>query len=98
MISLATAMLDLGRRAAVSGPTPSVLFAFRTFALAKDGSTHPHERRALLHPNWKILRHPHRKLRQLHIEFRLERIAQFPNLHKGFPRVFRLHSQRWDTH
>src|SRR5918996_2515180 len=67
-------------------------------SLAKDGCAHAHQRRALLNSNLIILRHAHRKLRQLHAEFLFERIAQSPNLHKKFPGIFRFHSLRWNTH
>src|SRR5436305_1291124 len=56
---------------------------------ANDRRNDAHQCSAILDSNWKILRHAQRTLRQLAAELLLERIAQFPNLHKKFPRVFR---------
>ena len=74
------------------GAGADLKIALSCSSLTKDCRADAYQRCALVNCDWKVICHAHRKLRQFHVEFRLERVAQFPNLHKKFPRVFRFHS------
>lgn len=49
--------------------------ALSSSSFAKNRGANAQKRGAFLDSNWKILRHAHRKLRQRHVKFLLERIA-----------------------